>query len=76
MRGLLVVAQIAIALTLLAAGGLLIRSFVKLLRVDAGYDPTNVLTFQVALPHERYPSPRLELFAEDLVARLRVTSAL
>ncbi|MGH9159994.1 MAG: ADOP family duplicated permease, partial [Vicinamibacteraceae bacterium] len=74
-RGLLVVAQIAMALTLLAAGALLVRSFVALSRVDAGYDPTNVLTFQVALPHERYPNARLEAFAEDLVGRLRLLPA-
>ncbi|MPZ21921.1 MAG: hypothetical protein GEV06_29240, partial [Luteitalea sp.] len=35
------------------------------------YNPTNVLTFQVGLPPERYPGAQLSTFAEDLVARLR-----
>jgi len=57
---------------LLVAGGLLMHSFVKLARVDPGYDAVNVVTFQVALPGDRYPGPRLKAFAEDVVARLRV----
>jgi putative ABC transport system permease protein len=71
MRGLLVVAEVAMAMMLLAGGGLLIHSFVKLSTVDLGYDPTNVLTFQVGLPADRYSNAQLRTFAEDLVARLR-----
>ena len=41
-RSALVVAETALAIVLLAAGGLLIRSFVELSRVDAGYDPSHV----------------------------------
>jgi predicted permease len=59
------------AMTLLIGAGLLIRSFVKLSNVPQGYNPANVLTFQVALPAERYPIAQLKTFAEDLVARLR-----
>jgi putative ABC transport system permease protein len=43
-------AQIAIAMMLLSAGGLLVRSFQSLLRVDPGLDPARVLTFQLELP--------------------------
>ena len=50
LRGALVVAEIGLAMVLLAGGGLLIRSFAKLSSVDAGYDPSNVVTFQVAAP--------------------------
>jgi predicted permease len=70
-RGALVVAEICLAMVLLAGGGLLIRSFVELSSVDAGYDPSNVVTFQVAVPADLYPPARTKEFAEELVARLR-----
>jgi predicted permease len=70
-RGVLVVAEIALAMVLLVGAGLLIHSFIKLSSVDAGYNPTSVLTFQVSLPNDRYPDARLKTFAESLVARLR-----
>lgn len=67
------------ATMLLVSGGLLMRSFVALLRVEPGYDAANVLTFQVNLPIDLYPDARLRAFAEDLMARVRlvpgVTSA-
>jgi predicted permease len=54
MRSALVVAEVALALTLLAGAGLLIRTFANLRRVDPGFDPGNVLTFEVAPNGERY----------------------
>ena len=48
----LVVTQVALALTLLIGSGLAVRSFQRIASVDPGFDPRNVLTFQVAL-HER-----------------------
>jgi putative ABC transport system permease protein len=72
-RGVLIIAEIAMAMMLLVGGGLLIHSFVKLTRVDAGYSSANVLTFQVSLPVDAYPDPRLKTFAEELVARLNDT---
>ena len=71
MRSTLVVAEIGLAMVLLVGGGLLIHSFANLAAVDTGYDPTNVLTFQVALPVDRYPDDRLKAFAEDVVSRVR-----
>jgi predicted permease len=68
-RSFLVVGQVAAAMVLLVGGGLLIRSFTGLIAVDAGYDPSNVLSFQVSLPVTRYSDDRLRAFAEDLVAR-------
>jgi putative ABC transport system permease protein len=70
-RGVLVVAEVAMATALLVGGGLLIRSFSNLATVRLGYDPSNVLTFQVGLPPDRYSSVQLRTFAETLVARLR-----
>jgi putative ABC transport system permease protein len=54
-RKLLVAAQLAAALVLLAAAGLFARSFVSLLRLDLGFDPTNVLTFEIETRDGRYP---------------------
>jgi putative ABC transport system permease protein len=71
LRSALVIAEIGLAMVLLAGGGLLIRSFVELSRVDAGYDPSNVVTFQVAIPFDLYPPARAKAFAEDLVATLQ-----
>jgi putative ABC transport system permease protein len=68
---LLVVAEIAMALTLLIGGGLLIRSFVTLSQVNPGYDPANLTWFQVFPPRERSSGVPLTAFAEDLVGRLR-----
>ncbi len=49
-----VVAQFALALPLLTASGLLLASFVRLQRIDPGFDPRNVLTAQVSLPAGQY----------------------
>jgi putative ABC transport system permease protein len=67
---LLVVGQLALATTLLVSAGLLIHSFLKLSAVDPGYDPTNVLTFQLVLEGEA-PADRKLALADELVTRLR-----
>ena len=59
------------ATVLFVGGGLLIHSFFKLTRVEVGYDPSNVLTFQVSLPGAQRPPAALKTFAEELVVRLR-----
>ena len=70
-RSALVVAEIGLAIVLLAGGGLLIRSFVELSRIDTGYDASNVVTFQVAVPSDLYPPAKAKAFAEELVTRLQ-----
>lgn len=50
LMGVLTVFQVALAMVLLVAGGLLLRSFQALLRVEPGLDPDRVLTFQLELP--------------------------
>jgi putative ABC transport system permease protein len=52
-RGWLLVAQTAIALVLLTSSGLLVRSFAKLMAVDAGVRTEGVLTFHVSVPPAR-----------------------
>jgi putative ABC transport system permease protein len=49
MRRGLVVVQVALSLVLLTAGGLVVRSFDQLLRVDPGFDPAGVLTVRIPI---------------------------
>jgi putative ABC transport system permease protein len=48
LRGVLVVAEVALAVVLLAGAGLMIRSLARLQSVDRGFDPAGVTTFKVA----------------------------
>jgi putative ABC transport system permease protein len=50
LRGVLVASEVALALVLLIGAGLLMRSFHRLMRVDFGFVPENVLTFELNLP--------------------------
>jgi putative ABC transport system permease protein len=55
-RSVLVVAEVALSLVLLAGAGLLLRSFVKLRGVPLGFNPDHLLTMSIALPEARYES--------------------
>jgi predicted permease len=55
MRTVLVTTQVAVALMLLVGAGLLFASFRRLLAVDPGFSPANVVTAQVTLPETAYP---------------------
>jgi putative ABC transport system permease protein len=55
---------------LLVGAGLLIQSFVRLERVDPGFDPHQVLTFKVELPGSRYSMARMVDLFRQVVARL------
>jgi putative ABC transport system permease protein len=67
----LVVAELALAVSLLAGAGLLLRSFIRLVRVDPGFRAAHVLTFDVNPPPDRMPAEaRRRLFARVL-ERLR-----
>ncbi|MGC1105331.1 MAG: ABC transporter permease, partial [Candidatus Acidiferrales bacterium] len=54
-RNSLLVSQIALALVLVIATGLLTRTFYRLLTVDPGFRPVHALTFQLTLPGSKYP---------------------
>ena len=70
-RSVLVVAEIALALMLLAGAGLLVRSFVQLQQVDPGFNPKNLLTAFVMLPPSKYPEPqRQALFFREVMDRI------
>ena len=53
-RSSLVVAEIALAVTLVVGAGLLIRSFMNLTRVDGGFDRSGLTTFGLVLPTTKY----------------------
>jgi predicted permease len=54
LRNALVVSQIALALVLVLASGLLVRNFYQLLASDSGFRPEHVLTFELSLPSAQY----------------------
>ncbi len=56
LRGMLMIAEMALALVLLIGAGLMVRSFVALQQVRPGFDPYGVLTFRAALPIAKYPN--------------------
>ena len=57
-RAFLVVAQMALALILLAAAGLTLKSFWHAQNAPLGFDPHGVLTMNLSLPKARYPDRR------------------
>jgi putative ABC transport system permease protein len=57
-RRMLVLAQLALSMVLLAGTGLLLGSFVRLMRVDAGFDAEHVLTLEVMAPRAKYANGR------------------
>jgi putative ABC transport system permease protein len=67
----LVVAEIAIALMLLCASGLLLRSYLNMSHVDLGFQPDHVTTAAYALPQEGYPTQaRVDAFNNQALLRL------
>src|SRR3989475_5730177 len=70
-RHAFVVAQLGLALVLLTGSGLLIRSFVRLIGVDPGFDTGHLLTFKIALPRSKYGTDPLCLaFFRQLLDRI------
>jgi predicted permease len=71
-RNALVIAEFALALLLLMGAGLLIQSFARLLHVNPGFQPANVLTLRLQLSPQAYPDDqKLETFYERLETRLQ-----
>ncbi|MGH9457871.1 MAG: ABC transporter permease [Thermoanaerobaculia bacterium] len=84
-RTLLVAGEIAFAVVLTIASGLLLRSFWNLVRVDPGFEPRGLVTFNIALPSSSYPEPsgdeypgwpEVTEFYERLLHELRTTPGL
>ena len=73
-RNVLVTVELALAFVLAMGAGLLGKSLVRLLNVDPGYDPHNVLTAGLYVYGDRHKKPEAELnFYEEVMQRLRAT---
>jgi putative ABC transport system permease protein len=71
LSGLLVIAEMALAVVLLAGAGLMIRSFLKIYSTNTGVNPKNVLVMRLMLPDTKYPKPDDKIaFHDRLKARL------
>ena len=71
LRSTLVVAEIAIALVLLTASGLLLRSFDKMRAVDLGFTPQHVTTAAYSLPQMQYEKQsQVDSFNRELLLKL------
>jgi predicted permease len=71
LRSALVVAELAVALVLLTASGLLLRSFEKMRSIDLGFHPDHTLTANYSLPRQQYPTqPSIDAFNLALETRL------
>lgn len=71
MRALLLIAEAAFAVMLLIGAGLLLRSFARLLTVDPGYDPSNVIIARLSLSSQGATAERNRQFVDALLERLR-----
>jgi len=72
LRNSLVVCEIATALVLLAAAGLLLRSFEKMRSVELGYRPDHVLVASYSLPRKQYPTQvAVDEFNHELIRSLQ-----
>jgi len=71
-RGVLVIAQVALAVVLLSAAGLMLNSVVRLSRVRPGFDADHLLTFKVALTGSNYSAPQARVaFTSGMLERLQ-----
>jgi len=76
-RNFLAVVEISLAVVLLVAGGLLIRSFALVTKVNPGFDPKNVIEAEISLPQFQYSTPQQwTTFSNELLARLHAQPGL
>ena len=74
-RSILVISEIAIALILLIGAGLLVRSFMALNKVDAGFDTRNVLTMDISLSSDAYKEgAKVRNFYQGFLEKVRNTA--
>ena len=76
-RNFLAVAQVSLAMVLLVAGGLLIRSFALVTAANPGFDPRNIIEAEISLPQFAYAKPQQWAeFADELLDRLQAQPGL
>jgi putative ABC transport system permease protein len=72
LRGLLVVAEMAVALVLMTGAGLLMQSFSRLMKVNPGFSYDHRMTFLLNLPPDRYSQPEIQTqFYRQLIERVK-----
>lgn len=72
LRSALVVLEVALAMMLLACSTLMVQSFLRLQRVEAGFNPHHVLTLEVELPRSKYPGDtETNVFYEHVLEGVR-----
>lgn len=73
LRNLLAVTEVAAAVVMLVAAGLLLKSFLRLTNVSPGFDPHNLLTARISLPFDKYSTdPQQAAFSSQLLERISV----
>src|ERR1700722_2766988 len=73
LRNVLIVAEVAVSLALLATAGLMMKSFLHLEQVSPGFTPDRVLTMFIALPSAKYNSDQqVAAFYEQLLDRVQI----
>jgi putative ABC transport system permease protein len=71
LRRILVIAQVALSLLLLAGAGLLIKTFANLRATKPGFDPSQAAVVQLILPKAKYPEPeKHRQFFEQILRKL------
>jgi predicted permease len=70
-RQALVAAEVALAVVLVSAAGLMVRSVANLFAIDSGFDPRNVLTMRLSTPDTYYPdAASVSAFHDELKRRV------
>lgn len=71
MRGAFVIAEVALAVFVLAGTGIFVRSFLAVISIDPGFETSRAVTLNYMLPRRQYSTPETRLgFAERLQERL------
>jgi predicted permease len=72
LRNALLVGEVALALVLVVSGGLLLRTFWRVLAIDGGFNAEHVLTFQLSLPSGKYSGQnQIVAMYQNLLGRVR-----
>jgi putative ABC transport system permease protein len=71
-RSTLVVSEVALAFLLFIASGLMVKSFIRVLLVEPGLNPTNLLTAELGIPSSKYPNEQKQAaFFQQVIERTK-----